>query len=153
MEVNAAATPEQVAPPPLEELEVLFPKSKEVKVTGSDGTEFLLHIMPMTIKQSAIALKAFRRITAESEVGDLSVQQFIVRYPDEVIEIVAAALSPRPQSFYESLPAHEGIRVALAVFEVNLPFFVDVIAPLFAESVARAVLRMMLLTGAANSNG
>lgn len=122
----------------LTELESLFPESVTVpvQIKEKDGTKKDIEIVvtPLTIVQISRIMKAVRAIVAAGDTN-LLIQELLMDHPEEVITIVSVAID-QPETFYGSLRADMGLTVAQAVFEVNVPFFVNVVAPLFANLVA-----------------
>lgn len=139
MESGVSSAQSTIASPT--ELETLFPASVTVEIPGQES----VIILPLTIAQTARISKALRIILEDGNEG-MPVQMLLARYPDEMVSIIAAAIN-RSEAFYGALRADIGLRVAGAVFEVNVPFFVAVVAPMLAQLVTS----MMTATGPTTS--
>lgn len=140
------------APVPTE-LETLFPEKLEVPIRG----EANLVLEPLSVTQAAKVTKAVRRLIAAG-AGELSATTLMLDYPEEVAQIVAVAAG-RTEEWFGKLRADDGLRVATAVFAINVPFFVNVVAPMLAElastltGLAGQDVSSALLTGATKSPG
>lgn len=125
------------------ELETLFPASLTVELEGQESVT----VSPLTVKQTAHVAKAIRAILA-AQAGELgTVQELLLNHATEMVQIVAVA-SNKSEEWVGSLRADLGLKLAVAVFEVNVPFFMYQVVPLLGS----AALRITSLIGPTTSN-
>lgn len=128
----------------LTELETLIPASRSMTITKAQGGSTVepeeLTIAPLTIGQIGKIAKPLGVIIAaagkDDDSGEWKVADLATKYPEEIVAIVAAAIN-KPVSFVNGLRADIGMKVAIQVFEVNVPFFVQALGPILAGLAAK----------------
>lgn len=117
---------------PTAELEVLFPESRTVTISGEPYT-----ITPPTVRQMGAIGKLLKRLLDDG-AGQATVEMLMLSHADEMAALVAIATG-RPEEQIGALQVDHGLELAIAVWEVYAPFFVKRMLPLVAEMVARAL--------------
>lgn len=132
----------------VQELEQLYPAHVGVPIPGQKPVV----VLPLNVRQVAKVGKALRRIMDDDRSGDMDVLQLLTEFPDEVITIIAAAVD-RDVAWFEELRADTALKVAVAVFEVNVPFFAVEVGPLIAKLTSTMQAIAALAGGQDNSSG
>lgn len=128
----------------LDELQKLYPTARIVTVQhGATSTK--VPVMPLTVLQIAKITVPLRAIFAYADHGELKIEDLLLRFPMEMITIVSVAVN-MPEDWYGGLQADAALELAMTVFEVNVPFFVERLAPIVARLASK-------LTTAANGLG
>lgn len=127
--------------PATQQIEQMFPQSKEVAVKGDTLVikPFGFGQFPKLIKilkganfgagQTETTGTAIVEATAKLDVIDM-----LTENADVVLDICALA-SRKPRDWFDDVPAEEGVALAMAILSVNVDFFVNRLQPMLVGAL------------------
>lgn len=123
----------------MDELETIYqPRAIEVEVGGRT-----VSVKPLTVGQLPVFARAIRPLAPALQGGEADWLELIAEHGESVIASVSIATAMTREDL-GGLPPDEFVRLAAAVMEVNMDFFVRRLTP----AVSAAAEKMMLASGA-----
>lgn len=129
------------------EVELLFPTGKVVVLNKKDYT-----ILPYgfgkfpKVMASLSKLADVTQLDTTGQTEDAIIKMMFLTGGEEIMDLCALALD-QPRKFLDTIPADEGVQLALAILEVNRDFFIARLQP----QVVKIVAKLSELAGAASS--
>lgn len=115
----------------MDELEILEPSSKTVKVGGEE-----IKVPEMNVRQMKSLIKKIGEIMPFIKDNDIDVKAMIIDNPDLLIEIVSICIE-KPLDWIDEIKIDELLELALTCVEVNTDFFVNRVLPIFSSMLGR----------------